>query len=193
MRLFCLFFLAVSLWTSAGCALVPTEPRGAEKITEVSLRGSTGLLGSSFEVTLHRGGTARLECSFDNLDKDDQPPLEYAEPFCQEMYRRSASSFVKTGTQTYDKRLEGVFAAAFPPASFDETARLVIKNGFLSMRDRYADGARTDSPADRTAVVYDGELKEVFDAGDAGSEELAEIKRSIYAIAKQTGWTSEKK
>lgn len=200
MRLFCLYFLVLAVSVLTNCAIRSpfTSPedrpfvKNVEMISEVSLRSSTGMLGSSFEIMLREDGTARLECDFSELNTEEKPLYPNAQPICGEMYRRFAADFVESGTQDYEKRLKGVFTSKVPVERYRELAGRAIKNDFLSMRERDAFNGRTDSPVDRTAIVYRGKLKEVF--GDGGEDDkLAEIKRMIYAIAKETDWTSERK
>lgn len=189
----------MSVFSNCGLSSPFTSPedrpfvKNVEMISEASLRGSTGLLGSSFEVTLRQDGTARLKCSFYKLNTEEKPLYPNAEPLCGGIYSRLAADFVKSGTAVYDKRLDGVFTTKFPPERFNELARLVITNDFLSMDESPAFDGRTDSPMDRTAVLYRGKLKEVFGDGAADDNKLSDIKRLIYAIARETEWSGEKK
>lgn len=169
----------------------PPNAVSAEKISEVSLRASTGLLGSGFVIVLRGDGTAELECAFYNLDRDDKPEIEYAERHCGELYRRRPEDFVRSETRPGDATLKAVFTGSLPKEKFAELARLVIKNDFLSMNERYTQHWRTDSPADTTAVTHAGKTKKVADSGDEGGENLAEIKRMIYTLADESQWTSK--
>ena len=202
MKLFCLSILAALASVFGNCAIHSpfTSPedrpsaKNVEMISEASLGASTGIMGSSFEIKLRADGTARLECDFYKLDKADKPDYPDAEEVCGKMYRRFPADFVLSGAQTYDKTLKGVFIADFPHERFLDGARLIVKNDFFSMKEAYmSDEVRTDSPADRTSVVWNGKLWTVVDQSDAAPDQLSEIKRFIYTAAKELEWKSEKK
>jgi hypothetical protein len=189
MRFLCLSLFALLLFTFAGCASAPPT----EEISEVSLKGQTGLLGVAFTIAFRRDGTALCNCSFYRLDKNNKPNIGYTEPFCKELYVNNPAAFVESKNTYGDFHLEGNFVGNITDEQFEQLAHLVDKNGFFSMSEKYVELAM-DAPPDFTKVVYSsGKTKEVSDNLDNGGEKLSEIKRAIYNRAKEMKWEKAQK
>lgn len=188
MRFFSSSFLAATLFIFAGCSAVAPP---AEEIAEVSFRKQTGLLGVTYTIAFRRDLTANGECVFYRLDENKKPTnVEYADPFCKDLYARNPSAFVETKNQYNDIHLKGSFSGKISKEKFEKISELVNKNEFLTMKEKNVETAN-DAPPDFTKVIYgSGKTKEVFDNLDNGSEKLAEIKRAIYDAAKETKWES---
>ena len=116
-------FLLSVLSSTFGCASAPTDnviPLPVDSgVSEISLKIQSGLLGVSSTVTFQRGGTARFECSYYDLDKSDKPRDENAESLCGELYKSNPTAFVKD-----QKNLKGVFAGNLSNEQFDQLAQL---------------------------------------------------------------------
>lgn len=192
MRFFCSLFLTATIFTFAGCSAVTSPP--TEEISEISLRKQTGLLGVTFTINFRRDLTASGECVFYNVDENNKPAnIEYADPFCKDLYIGNPTAFVETKNQYDDIHLKGAFSGKISNEKFGKITGLINKNEFLAMNEKNVESAK-DAPPDFTKVIYvSGKTKEVSDNLDNGGEKLAEIKRAIYDVAKETKWESGRK
>lgn len=83
--------------------------------------------------------------------------------------------------------LKGKYRGRIEKAEFAELAKLIVKRGFFSFKDRY-EKAANDAPTVTTAVVYKGGQKTVANFANSGDANLSAIERAVNALAAKVKW-----
>ena len=183
-------FLIAVLSIAYGCASAPTEngiPLPVDRgVSEISLKIQTGLLGVSSTVTFQRGGTARFECSYYDLDESDKPRDENAESQCGEFYKSNPTAFVKD-----QKNLKGLFTGNLSNEQFNQLAQIIEKND-LFLRNEERGEVLTDAPPNVLTIVFGNKTRMIFHNAGNVNEKISEIETAIYQTAKDIKWESHR-
>ena len=158
-----------------------------DSISEVVLKENSGLGRTDFTVEFHRDGRAQCRCLFFWLSKEPESNLN---TFCGRLLSRSRSSFTKT-PESFDSsqfRLEGIFTGQVSKEQFDQLAKLIVENGYFSMKDEYIDREIMDAPPTMTRVVYPGGAKEIRNQLGKGGKRLSDIEGAISKAAEEIEW-----
>ncbi len=85
---------------------------------------------------------------------------------------------------------KGNYRSTFDKKQFVELARLVIKNNFFALKDRY-EGNTMDVGTRTITVVYRGNRKSVVNWGASRQKQFAAIEKAIKALEAKIEWRSD--
>ena len=74
---------------------------------------------------------------------------------------------------------------------FAGLAKLIARNEYFSLKDKYHNPSVADGYTITTSVVYAGGRKTIEDYEEGGGEQLSEIERAIMAVAGQIAWEKD--
>jgi hypothetical protein len=170
-----------------GCSL--SSSPSAEKISEISMRLQTGLLGSASTISFTDNGAARCDCTFYNLNENKKPNLDFVENICAELYRKNETAFVEQKQSSGGVHLKGIFTGKITEPEFENLAQTVRQSGFFQLTEKESNEVNLDAPPNFVEVKYEGKTKEVSDS----NHDLSEIEGEILKISKETNWVREQK
>lgn len=81
----------------------------------------------------------------------------------------------------------GDYQGAIDKNSFEALAKLLVKNGFFALQDRY-EGSVSDIGTVTITVVYKGGQKSVVNWGGSDLREFATVKNAVNTVAAKIKW-----
>jgi hypothetical protein len=89
------------------------------------------------------------------------------------------------GQNNYGRK--GKYRGQFDKRNFVKLAKLIIHQGFLSLKDRY-EAKLLDAATVTTSIAYKGGRKTVRNYGSGGGKKIADIQIAIEAVANEVKW-----